>query len=83
MMLCACIAQASAQVFVSATSGDDGNSGLTWETAKQTLPAALAVLVDSTTGAGSGDIYMQAGDYSITFELVIPAGAVPVCHPTI
>ena len=74
LALCASVAQVSAQVFVSATSGDDGNSGLTWETAKQTLPAALAVLVDSTTGAGSGDIYVQAGDYSISAELVIPAG---------
>ena len=74
MMICACIVQASAQVFVSATSGDDGNSGQTWETAKQTLPAALAVLVDSTTGAGSGDIYVKSGDYSISSELVIPAG---------
>ena len=61
-------------VYVSATSGDDANSGLSWETAKQTLPAALAVLVDSTTGAGSGDIYVKAGDYSISAELVIPSG---------
>ena len=74
MMICASVVQASAQVFVSATSGDDGNSGQTWETAKQTLPAALAVLVDSTTGAGSGDIYVKAGDYSISDELVIPVG---------
>lgn len=61
-------------VYVSATSGDDANSGLSWETAKQTLPAALAVLVDSTTGAGSGGIYVKAGDYSISAELVIPSG---------
>ena len=74
MMICASVVQASAQVFVSATSGDDGNSGQSWETAKQTLPAALAVLVDSTTGVGSGDIYVKAGDYSISAELVIPAG---------
>lgn len=72
-MLCACIVQTHAQVFVSATSGDDVNSGVSWEAAKKTLPAALAVLVDST-GAGSGDIYVKAGSYSLSAQLVIPDG---------
>jgi len=72
-MLCACIVQVHAQVFVYATSGSDDNDGLTWETAKKTLPAALAALVDST-GAGSGDIYVKAGSYSLSAQLVIPEG---------
>lgn len=72
-MLCVCIVQVHAQVFVYATSGSDDNDGLTWETAKKTLPAALAVLVDST-GAGSGDIYVKAGSYSLSAQLVIPEG---------
>ena len=68
MMICACIVQASAQVFVSATSGDDGNSGATWEAAKQTLPAAMELV------SGGGTVCVKAGDYATTDELVIPEG---------
>ena len=77
LILVLCLTQMTVRaqsVFVSATSGNDANSGLSWEAAKQTLPAALAVLVDSTTGAGSGNIFVKAGDYSLTAEIVIPAG---------
>lgn len=73
LMLCACMLQAPAQVFVSSSLGNDGNSGQTWETAKRTLPAALSVIVDST-GVGSGDVYMMVGDYGLTAEVTIPAG---------
>ena len=68
MMICASVVQVSAQVFVSATSGDDGNSGQSWEAAKQTLPAAMELV------SGGGTVCVKAGDYATTDELVIPEG---------
>ena len=54
-------------VFVSSQAGNDDGNGLTWESAKQTLPAALAVVGDT------GMILMKAGDYFLTEEVIIPA----------
>ena len=54
-------------VFVSSMAGNDDGNGLSWETAKQTLPAALAVVGDA------GMILMKAGDYFLTEEVIIPA----------
>lgn len=76
MMLlgCMCGAGWAQSVFVSASAANDDGDGLSWETAKKTIPAALAVLVDSASGTGSGDIFVKVGEYSTTAELVIPAG---------
>ncbi len=54
-------------IFVSSQAGNDDGNGLTWESAKQTLPAALAVVGDT------GMILMKAGDYFLTSEVIIPA----------
>ena len=72
IMLSFVVVSQAQNVFVSA-SGNDDNNGQTWETAKKTLPAALSMLVDST-GAGSGTLFVKAGSYSISAELMIPAG---------
>ncbi|MBQ6156922.1 MAG: hypothetical protein IJK22_10005 [Bacteroidales bacterium] len=74
LLLCVAVCGYAQSVFVSATLGDDDNSGQTWETAKKTLPAALALVVDSTSGVGSGDVYMMVGNYHLTAEVNIPAG---------
>lgn len=76
MMLlgCMCGAGWAQSVFVSASAANDDGDGLSWETAKKTIPAALAVLADSASGTGSGDIFVKVGEYSTTAELVIPAG---------
>ena len=73
MLLCSVVFGYAQSVFVSSSAGNDDNSGQTWETAKKTLSAALAVLVDST-GVGSGDMYVMVGDYPTTAELQIPSG---------
>lgn len=72
ILLCGAVVS-HGQVFVSSSTGNDSNNGQSWVTAKKTLPAALAVLVDST-GAGSGDIFVKVGNYQIANELLIPAG---------
>ena len=76
MMLlgCMCGAGWAQSVFVSASAANDDGDGLSWETAKKTIPAALAVLVDSASGTGSGDIFVKVGEYSTTAEMVIPSG---------
>ena len=73
LLLCVLASGHAQSVFVSSSAGSDGNSGLSWDAAKKTLPAALAVLVDST-GVGSGDLFMMVGDYPIPAELMIPVG---------
>lgn len=73
IFLCGAMISQAQSVFVSSSTGDDSNNGQSWVTAKRTLPAALAVLVDST-GAGSGNIFVKVGNYQTTDELVIPAG---------
>ena len=76
MMLlgCMCGAGWAQSVFVSASAANDDGDGLSWETAKKTIPAALAVLADSASGTGSGDIFVKVGEYSTTAEMVIPSG---------
>lgn len=64
--LCACGVQA--QVFVSSSATDDSGNGLSWETAKRTVGAALAV------AGGSGHVCVMAGLYEEATELVIPSG---------
>lgn len=73
ILLCGAMISQAQSVFVSSSTGNDNNNGQSWVTAKRTLPAALAVLVDST-GAGSGNIFVKVGDYQIADELLIPAG---------
>lgn len=74
ILVALCTIQLQAQVFVSASAPNDDGDGLSWETAKQTIPAALALLVDSASGTGSGDIFVKVGQYATTAEMVIPAG---------
>ena len=57
-----------AQVFVSASATDDSDNGLSWETAKRTVGAALAA------AGGNGHVCVMAGLYEEAAELVIPAG---------
>ncbi len=71
LCLCTMLSQAQTNIFVS-TSGSNDNDGLTWETAKQTITAGLAAIVDST-GAGSGNVFVKAGSY-VESGLTIPAG---------
>ena len=57
-----------AQVFVSASAENDNGDGLSWETAKKTIPAALTLVGES------GMVYVKAGNYSLSAQLIIPAG---------
>lgn len=67
LLICLSI-QAQTTVFVSSTATDDTGDGSTWETAKQTIPAALA------EAGSNGTVFVKAGSYDITEELMIPAG---------
>ena len=74
LILYGCIGMGIAQtsVFVSAAASNDNGDGLSWETAKQTIAAGLAVVGEN------GTVYVKAGTYNISAPLVIPAG-VSVC----
>lgn len=55
-------------VFVYAVSGDDGNNGLSWGSAKKTIAAGIAA-------AGSnGTVYVKAGRYNISGQLDLSNG---------
>lgn len=68
MVLSLCLIPAFGQttIFVS-TSGDDANTGATWETAKATLAGAL------TAATGNTHIYMMVGNYACN-DVVVPSG---------
>ena len=57
-----------AQVFVSASAENDNGDGLSWETAKKTIPAALTLVGES------GVVCVKAGNYTLSAQLTIPAG---------
>ena len=59
---------AQTHVFVSSSATDDTGDGTTWATAKKTLAAGI------TAANGNGTVYVMAGDYATTAELVVPAG---------
>lgn len=67
LLICLSI-QAQTMVFVSSSATDDTGDGSTWETAKQTISAAL------TAVGSNGIVCIKAGDYAITEELMIPVG---------
>lgn len=67
LLICLSV-QAQTMVFVSSSATDDTGNGSTWETAKQTISAAL------TAVGSNGIVCIKAGDYAITEELMIPAG---------
>jgi uncharacterized protein (TIGR02145 family) len=53
---------------VSASAADDNGAGTSWETAKRTLGAALAM------AGNSSNVYVMVGEYLLEEELIIPAG---------
>lgn len=61
-------AWAQTNVFVSAAAPDDNGNGLTWETAKKTLAAAVDMSGDNI------HIHMKVGEYAIPNELTIRNG---------
>ncbi|MBR4536675.1 MAG: fibrobacter succinogenes major paralogous domain-containing protein [Bacteroidales bacterium] len=67
LLICLSI-QAQTTVFVSSTATDDTGDGSTWETAKRSIGSAL------TTVGNNGTVFVMAGYYSISSELVIPMG---------
>lgn len=67
LLICLSI-QAQTMVFVSSAATDDTGDGSSWETAKQTISAAL------TEAGTDGVVFIMAGDYAITEELMIPVG---------
>ena len=70
LILCSWLAVSMAQTaaFVSVAAPNDNGDGLSWETAKQTIAAGLAVVGEN------GTVYVKAGTYNISATLVIPAG---------
>ena len=60
-------AMAQTHLFVAAT-GNDGNSGLNWENAKQTVQGAIAIANNNTI------IHMKVGLYNLTAEFTVPTG---------
>ena len=59
---------AQTMAFVSATAANDDGDGLSWETAKKTIPAALNLV------GNNGVVCVKAGNYSLSAQLNIPAG---------
>ena len=64
---CGVLASAQTAVFVSAD-GNDNNNGSSWSAAKQTIAAGI------TAAGANGTVYVKAGSYSISAQLVVPAG---------
>lgn len=60
--------KAQTMAFVSATAANDDGDGLSWETAKKTIPAALNLV------GNNGVVCVKAGNYSLSAQLNIPAG---------
>ena len=60
--------QAQNNVFVSSSATDDTGDGLSWETAKQSISSAIPL------AGTNGMVFIKAGDYAITEELMIPEG---------
>ncbi|MBP5651010.1 MAG: fibrobacter succinogenes major paralogous domain-containing protein [Bacteroidales bacterium] len=54
--------------FVSAAAANDDDTGLSWEHAKKTIPAALALVGEN------GVVCVMVGNYSLSAQLNIPAG---------
>jgi len=66
-MCCDILGWAQTVVFV-ASNGNDNNNGSSWALAKQTIAAGISA-------AGTdGTVYVKAGSYGISAQLVIPAG---------
>lgn len=56
------------QVFVSNGSGNDSNSGLSWENAKQSIAAGIAA------AGNNGTVYVKAGNYNISSQITLSNG---------
>lgn len=56
------------QVFVSNGSGNDSNDGSSWESAKQTIAAGIAV------AGNNGTVYVKAGTYNISSQITLSNG---------
>lgn len=59
-----------AQIYVSSAMGDDSSPGTSWTTAKKTIAAGIAA------AGANGTVFVKAGQYAITEELVVPAGKI-------
>ena len=69
LLLCCCSTLfAQTDIFVSAARSDDSGGGTSWETAKKTVGAALAI------AGNSANIHVMVGVYEEATELVIPSG---------
>lgn len=70
ILLCcgAVFVQAQTAVFVSSSAANDNGNGLSWATAKKTIAAGI------TVAGGNGTVYVMAGEYVISAQLVIPTG---------
>jgi len=67
LVCCGVVGWAQTVVFV-ASNGNDNNNGSSWALAKQTIAAGISA-------AGTdGTVYVKAGSYGISAQLVIPAG---------
>lgn len=72
LLLCCTVAlSAQTNLFVSVTTGDDSNAGTSWETAKQSIGAALSAASLLSTDVF---IHVMVGYYELPAELIIPSG---------
>lgn len=62
------VGRAQTIAFVSATAANDDDTGLSWEHAKKTIPAALDLV------GTNGIVCVKAGNYSLSAQLIIPTG---------
>lgn len=67
VLLGCCKLMAQNVVFVSAD-GSDNNNGSSWSAAKQTIAAGISAV------SGNGTVFVKAGSYAISAQLVIPTG---------
>lgn len=73
IFLCCTLAlSAQTNFFVSAARSDDSGEGTSWETAKQTITAAIATA--HPNGSDLVIIHVMVGYYELPSELVIPTG---------
>ena len=65
-----CLMGWTQNIYVSSSAADDSGAGTSWTTAKKTIAAGIAA------AGANGTVFVKAGQYAITEELVVSAGKI-------